>query len=264
MRRNEERFPVRRDQERGLAPWGESSPRGYPLAPAEFFGGSPWQVMRRMQEDMDRLFSQLFSGGGVEFTPATAGQQWAPSVDISQTDGEWCIEADLPGVDRDSIDVQVQQGHLILRAEMRQQQRPEGTRQPQGDGGQQGAGEQRQYQRQERRYGFLERVLPLPENVDEENIRCEFRNGVLTVHLPRTAEARQQARRIPVTDADRLPSETAAGRTRSAAELSMTEGAGEREEEEEPAAAGAKGGETSSRTSGGQGKPGGRGARQQS
>src|SRR5947209_1763660 len=50
-----------------------------------------------------------------------AGQAWAPSVDISQTDREWCIEADLPGVSRDDIDVQVQAGYLILTAEMRQQ-----------------------------------------------------------------------------------------------------------------------------------------------
>jgi HSP20 family protein len=242
MRRNDARFPVRRDQESRLDRWGE------PLSPARsgFFSASPWQAMRRMQEDMDRLFSQFFGATqgvpGFGITPATTAGQWSPSLDISETDREWCIEADLPGVNQDDIDVQVQQGHLVLRAETRreQEERPQG---PQGK-----EEEQRRYYRRERQYGYFERVLPLPENVDEENIRCDFKDGVLTVHVPKTEQASPASRRIPITDANRIPAETATGRTRSQAELSMTQGEAETEEEErEPAAAGAKGGQTSTR-----------------
>jgi HSP20 family protein len=199
MRRNRDLLPVRQDQEGGLSPWTESGL----FSPSTFFGASPWQVMRRMQEDMDRLFNQLVQPVAQEFQQLQ--QSWAPNVDISQDDREWLIEADLPGVSKDNIDVEVRDGHLLLRAELRHEQ----EEQPQADGGQrqgdgggksqgaEGAG-QRQYYRRERRYGYFERVFPLPENVDEENIRCEFKDGVLKVHLPRTAEQQPQRRRIPI------------------------------------------------------------------
>ncbi|HTE21024.1 MAG TPA: Hsp20/alpha crystallin family protein [Armatimonadota bacterium] len=181
MRRNSDLFPVRREQDWGFTPWSDFGA----LTPSNFFGASPWQVMRRMQEDMDRVFNQVF-------TPALQGaqqvQQWAPSVDVSQDEKEWLIEAELPGVSQDQIDVQLLNHHLILRAELRQEEKP------QGEGEQQG----RQYQRRERRYGYFERVLPLPQNVDEEAVRCEFVDGVLKLHLPKVAEQKPQIRRIPI------------------------------------------------------------------
>jgi len=239
MRRNEDRFPVRRTSD-----WS--------LAPNEFnvSSASPWQMMRRMQEDMDRLFGHLFgdtSGStglaGSSAPPAQAVQQWAPSVDVSQTNREWCIEADLPGVKKDQIEVSVQDGQLMLSAQMRQEsdQGPDGTAQ----------GDQRQYHRRERRYGYYQRVIPLPENIDERNIRCEFRNGVLTVHVPKTQQAQQGPRRIPIYDVDHLPSETASGRQRSEAELEMTE------DEDAPAMAGAKGGERMASSSAAKQQPAG-------
>lgn len=213
MRRSDENLPMRRGQGAGLMRSDWSDP---------FFGGtgSPWQMMRRMQEDMDRVFSQFFGGapsgeGGT--TPAAGMMQWSPNVDISSTPKEICLEADLPGVNKDDIDVTVQDHHLILKAQMRQEQK-------EGDG-------DRQYHRRERRYGFFQRVIPLPENVKEDDISCEFRDGVLTVHVPRMEQPQQAGRRIPVMSADQLPAETAGGRTRSQAELEMTE------DEEKPAVA---------------------------
>src|SRR4051794_17142287 len=120
MRRNDDYSLSRWQPERGLA-------RGdFWSNPSSFFTASPWQAMRRMQEDMDRIFGQFFGQqGGIGGALAQAGQQWAPNVDISQTDREWLIEADLPGVRRDDIDIQVQNHYLVLRAEMRQDE-PQG------------------------------------------------------------------------------------------------------------------------------------------
>ncbi len=233
MRRNGDWLPARRSQDWDLSPWSEGSW----AQPSSLFSSSPWQMMRRMQEDMDRLFDQVWGGGERQGSPAGqsgGGMQWAPNIDVSQTDREWCIEADLPGVNKDDINVQVQDHHLILTAEMNQEEQPEG-----GNGQQ-----QRQYQRRERRYGFFQRVVPLPENTNEEEISCDFRNGVLTVHIPKTEQSQQGARRIPVYSADELPSETATGRRRTRREMEMTEG---EEEESGMAMAGSKGGETSSR-----------------
>jgi HSP20 family protein len=203
MRRSDDFLPARRDPDWGFTPRRESSWG----SPSGIFTGSPWQMMRRMQEDMDRLFGQFFSTPfdvGRGLAPA-AGQalQWAPSVDVSQSDREWCIEAELPGVNHEDIQVNIQNHHLILRAETRggTETPGEGQGPAQGQAGQAGGagGPQRQYLQRERRYGFFERVIPLPENVDEEKVSCEFRNGVLTVHLPKSASATPQARRIPIT-----------------------------------------------------------------
>jgi len=185
MRRNDDQLPMRREQAGGLTRFGDSDL----LSPSSFFSTSPWQAMRRMQEDMDRLFGQFFgetSGMGTQ----TALQQWSPNVDISQDEKEWCIEADLPGFDKDNIHVEVRDNHLFLRAEMRDETKNEG------------GGKQRDYQRRERRYGYFERVMPLPQNVDEEHIACDFKNGVLTLHVPKLAQSAQIGRRIPISSGE--------------------------------------------------------------
>jgi hypothetical protein len=131
----------------------------------------------------------------------------------------------------DDIDIQVRDNYLIVRAEMRQEPEPEGERgrEPKGQEGQ-----QRQYLHRERRYGYFERTFPLPENVDNEKISCNFEQGVLTIHLPKTEQARQQGRRIPIME-----------------ETSQARGGDGRTEGRELAGAGRKGGEAESAQSAG-------------
>jgi len=241
MRRNENRLPARRDWGGSLFPASQSDF----FSPSSFFA-SPWQMMRRMQEDMDRMFGQFFSGpSGAGGVPAQAGQQggpqqWAPSVDISQNDREWTVEVDLPGVKPEDIDLQIRDQYLVLRAELRPEEAPQ-EQQAEGQSGQQPTGQkqngqqqeqpQRQYQYRERRWGYFERVLPLPENVDEGQVSCEFQHGVLTIHLPKAEQQAAQGRRIPIGAGQ----SSAAGQAGS---RSSQRGAGEQ------AMAGAKGGET--------------------
>ena len=203
MRRGDDLFPARRSSDTGHSPFGTSA--GSSMGPSSGDPGSPWQMMRRMQEDMDRIFGQLIGGeigAGGGMSRASAGQQgrgtWAPSVDISQTDREWCIEAELPGVKKDDIEVNVQDGYLILTAETRS-----GEDRQNGEGTNGGAPEgQRRYHTRERRYGFFQRIIALPPDVNEDDIRCEFRDGVLTLHLPRQQQEQARGRRIPVMAAE--------------------------------------------------------------
>jgi HSP20 family protein len=222
MRREQDNLPAR-------GGWGGELSPGRTRGPASsWFDVSPWQMMRRMQEDMDRAFSQFFAGQG------NIGDRssWAPRVDVSETDREWCIEAELPGVNKDQVEVHVQDHHLVMRAEMRDER----EEQPEG--------EQRRYHHRERRYGYFERAFPLPENVTEDDISCDFRNGVLTVRVPKREPAQPKGRRIPVWGVDELPSETASGRMRTAEELMMTGGPEMTRQEAEMA--GAKGGAAAS------------------
>jgi len=183
------------------------------LSPSLFFTASPFQLMRRMQEDMDRLFGQvlgsgygsgnssaLWAGGS---PTAAAGQQqgvapfFTPHMDVSETDKDYHLEVDLPGVSEDAIDIEVKGDNaLIIRAEVRQES-GEGN-DPQGQDQQEAKPQKRQYHYRERRYGRFERVLSLPQNVDPQNIAANFQNGVLTVTLPKREQTAPQGRRIPI------------------------------------------------------------------
>jgi HSP20 family protein len=173
-----------------------------------FFDASPFQMMRRMQEDMDRIFGPLL-GGNFGMSPSlfAGGQRFQPSVDVSEDDKEYCIEVDLPGVKPEDVDVQVHDNRLILRSTFRQ----ESDQAPQQQAAAGASGEQsakqdmqsdRQYYQRERRYGYFERAFPLPQNVNQQSIRCDFKDGVLACHLPKTGEIEQpQGRRIPINAA---------------------------------------------------------------
>ncbi len=249
--RRDQNLPVpRRNPEQGLLPLGGGSL----FDPSTFLGASPWQMMRRMQEDMDRLFSQVFTGALTPALAAAPQQMWSPGVYISEDDREWRVEADLPGVQQDNLDIQVRDNALILRAQMRQEQEQPQEGQAQNGNEQQGKqGQQRQYYQRERRYGFFERVLPLPESVDEENIRAKFRDGVLAVHLPKAQQAASPGRRIPIGSGQQSPPTAGQEVTAASAAGSRAQGGQEQgqtaQQTPEAAPSGAKGGSRRARKS---------------
>ncbi len=155
-------------------------------------------------------------------------QAWAPQVDVSETDQEYHIEADLP-VRQEDIEIQVQDGAARSARPDAAGEPPQGAQEPAaqgqasdgqaaGQGGQaQGQPQQaqpRQYHQRERRFGYFERVMALPP--DEQNIRAEFRDGVLTLRLPKMQPAGQQGRRIPIGGGQSAASEERPGRRRQA------------------------------------------------
>lgn len=141
------------------------------------WGASPWQVMRRMQEDMDRMFSQYVSSD-LSSSQATL----SPSMDISETDGALRIEVDLPGFKQDDISVEMRDNRLAISAEMRKDEEPSDAR----------------YHRRERHYGRFEQVLTLPQNIDPEKITARFTDGVLTLEVPKTDRTLNAGRRIAI------------------------------------------------------------------
>jgi HSP20 family protein len=222
MARYDQNLPANRGREgQGISRYDQG---GY-LAPffPSFFDTSPFQMMRRMQEDMDRIFSPFVVGNfGTAPSLVEAAQRFQPSVDISENEKEFMIDVDLPGVRPEDVDVQVHDNHLILRSTLRQ----ESGQEPQMAGGGQPAitgqeTDQRQYHRRERRFGYFERVFPLPQNVDQQNIRCDFKDGVLTCHLPKTGEIEPpQGRRIAIN----TTGGATAGSTGAAGQSSMAAG----------------------------------------
>jgi len=103
-----------------------------------------------------------------------------PHVEVSETDKEVKVEAELPGLSEGDIDLTLKDGALILRGEKKS------------------TIEDKSRRVSERFYGRFERMIPLPSEVKEDQVNAAFKNGVLTVTLPKSAEAAQKSKRIPI------------------------------------------------------------------
>jgi HSP20 family protein len=128
------------------------------------------------RKEMDRFLDRFWDGDEMPNIGA-----WTPDVDIVETKEELTIKAEVPGIEAKDLQVTLENGILTLRGEKRQE-----TEQK----------EERLY-RTERRYGSFTRSIRLPANVDAAKATAAFKNGVLTVVMPKTAEARGRA--IPIT-----------------------------------------------------------------
>jgi HSP20 family protein len=108
--------------------------------------------------------------------------EWRPSADISETDKEYLIRAELPAVKKEDVKVTVENGVITLQGE-RKHETDEKTE---------------KYHRVESFRGTFARSFSLPENVSAESIRCESKDGVLTVRIPKSQPTVRQPRQIPV------------------------------------------------------------------
>jgi HSP20 family protein len=160
---------------------------------------SPFSLMRRFSEEMDRLFGgygfggSLASGFGREFGRLAdlEGSMWSPQVEAFEREGKLIVRADLPGLTKEDINVNISDDAVQIRGERRheKEENEEG------------------YYRSERSYGSFYREIPLPSGVNPEEANASFYNGVLEITMP--APARQSAsRRIEIgerSEAERQP-----------------------------------------------------------
>ena len=106
----------------------------------------------------------------------------APAVDVSENETEIVVTAELPGIAENDIELSLTKDSLTLKGEKKQESQHKA----------------KNYQRLERHYGSFERTIPLPCQVDRDKVEAEFKNGVLTVKLPKTEEAINPSKRIEV------------------------------------------------------------------
>lgn len=168
----------------GLARRGPSAPSVW----AGPFGESPFGLMNRFAEEMDRLFEDFGMGRGWlaprfgrELGPRGWGAMdqalWSPQVEVFEREGQLVVRADLPGLNKDDIKVDITGDALTIQGERKQEheEKREG------------------YYRSERGYGSFYRSIPLPEGVNAEEAKANFRDGVLEITIP--APQREQRRR---------------------------------------------------------------------
>ncbi len=142
-----------------------------------------WTPMREIEEFFGRALRPFRATPGAQ--EAMTQADWIPAVDIRETDDEYVIEMDLPQVKKDDVHISLDENVLTIRGERRREHEEN----------------QGRWHRVERFYGTFARSFVLPETVEEDGIRAVFEDGVLTVHLPKTAEARPRSREIEITTA---------------------------------------------------------------
>jgi HSP20 family protein len=131
---------------------------------------NPFEEIERMFERMNRQFGELSQGEGGQLPTTTGGPQ-SVSMDVAEQDEEYVVTADLPGLEKDDIDLSISERTLRVSAE-----REESTDESDEEG---------TYIRRERRRQSVSRAITLPEEVSEENASAAYNNGVLTVTLPK-------------------------------------------------------------------------------
>jgi HSP20 family protein len=153
----------------------------FSFSPGEFFA-NPFGMMRRMHDEMDRLFSESFGSGGSQTgdRPGTAAR-WAPAIEVSQHGDNMVVSAELPGLRPEDVHLEVTDDALIVSGERRRHQESD-------EGG---------IHRTERHYGHFYRAIPLPESVDPEQVHAQFTNGVLEITVP-VPQAQSRRRQIPI------------------------------------------------------------------
>ena len=132
-----------------------------------------------LQREIDRLFDD-FTRGFPSFGVATT--DLAPTMDVSETDKEIEITAELPGLEEKDVQVNVADNVLTIRGEKKAEKEEK----------------DKNYHFSERSYGSFQRAFELPASVDRNKIAADFSKGVLTLTLPKTAEAQTQAKKIEV------------------------------------------------------------------
>jgi len=136
--------------------------------------------------DVDTLFNRMMSG---KFWPRLSiegkgdgGIQWSPSADISETDKEYLIRAELPAVKKEDIQVTLDNGIITIKGERKQQKEDKNEK----------------FHRVENFYGSFERSFSVPDNVKADSISCESKDGVLSVHIPKAQAPKEKPQQIAV------------------------------------------------------------------
>lgn len=151
-------------------------------------GLTRWNPLREM-EDLQRRMSTLFDWSPFRRSTLTADEEnitvpeWAPLVDIAEDDKEYLIKVELPEVNKDDVKVTVESGTLTISGERKAEKEEKG----------------RKFHRIERYYGRFERSFTIPDDAEPDNVKAEFKDGVLRVHLAKSEKARPKQIEVKVS-----------------------------------------------------------------
>ena len=140
-------------------------------------------ALGRLHSEVDRLFDRFFEDFGLEpFGREFHRGGWLPAVDVSESEEEITVKADIPGITPENLDIQIKNDVLTLRGETREEKEEKGMT----------------YHRIERRSGTFQRSLALPSSVEVEKVSASHKDGVLMIRLPKREEEKPRSITINV------------------------------------------------------------------
>ena len=168
-------------QQPGLTRRGGGMPSLFSLEPFEMFRMSPFALLRRFMEDIEQQWGQPGMGQGRQGMATTGGAIFSPPMEVFEREGHLIVRADLPGLTKDDVHVEVTDEALTIEGERHSEH------------------EERQggVLHSERRYGRFRRQIPLPEGVNAEQVTVSFKDGVLEVSMP-APQRQARGRRIEI------------------------------------------------------------------
>jgi HSP20 family protein len=146
---------------------------------------TPFSLMRRLSDDMERIFEEAW--GAPRFPRIFKGfdlaaTRWTPNIEAFERNGEFVVRADLPGMTKDNVKVEVSEGELIIQGDRKEEKEQKETG----------------YYACERSYGAFYRALPLPEGVKADEAKATFKDGVLEIAMPAAKAPEKHGRQLEI------------------------------------------------------------------
>lgn len=138
-----------------------------------------WRPLQELRKEMDRIFQEFF---GRTYVPERFEIEWAPAVDVSETEDAIIVKADLPGVKPEDIEINIVDNVLTIRGEKKRE-----------------AEEKKEnFYRVERFYGSFMRAIQLPTEVEVDKVKAQYKDGVLKITLPKKPEEKKKVIKVEV------------------------------------------------------------------
>jgi HSP20 family protein len=149
----------------------------------------PANIFNALQRQVNDIFDDFWGDLGRVHLPSfrTSGRGLSvlsPRLDVSETEDAITVTAELPGVDKKDVDVSVDNDTLTIKGESKQEEEES----------------KKNYYVSERSYGQFERVIPLPVDVNRDKVSAKFKNGVLTVDMPKSEKAKTERKKIDISE----------------------------------------------------------------
>jgi HSP20 family protein len=135
--------------------------------------------MFNMQREMNRMFDHFIRGVD---EPGLLNDNWLPAVDVAEKDNEYVVNVELPGVNKDDVKITLESNILTIRGEKKTEKETN----------------QKNFRRMERSYGSFQRSFTLPTSVKNDKIDAEYKDGILSITLPKAEEAKPKQIEVKV------------------------------------------------------------------
>lgn len=142
----------------------------------------PFRELEEVSNQLNRMFGRA-SAPSASDNGMLKVADWAPSVDISETDSAYLIKGEIPGVKKEDVKVTIQDGMLTIQGERKQEKEEKGKK----------------FHRVECSYGSFVRSFRVPDDADENKVKAEFKDGMINVTLPKSAKAKTKAINVSVS-----------------------------------------------------------------